>query len=299
MPLTLTVRSVERTGTAPPPPLRLDRRGAVIGRAPGSDWTLVDERNTVSSRHCEIGFRGGAYLLADTSTNGTWVNGRRLSGPHPLNDGDLIRIGPYEVSASVVAEATAEAAPTPSPIGGSRPDTGPAVEQLLRAAGIDRSAVTGGDAEILATAGAALRELTAGTQMLLDRRARARNDLSCGADPAAAGNPLHQPGSALPQLLSRPSSGGMASERAVTAAFADVEAHQLATLKAMQGAMKATLERFSPAAIRARMAGEGDAALWQEYERAFTTGDTAFVEVFTREYRQTYEALTTRAGNGG
>jgi len=301
MPLTLTVRSVERTGTAPPPPLLLDRRGAVIGRAPGTDWTLPDDRNTVSSRHCEIGFRGGAYLIADTSTNGTWVNGRRLTAPHQVNDGDVIRIGPYEVAAGLTAEGTPAPAPRPTApptaSAGSAPNMASAVEQLLHAAGVDRSDVSGTNGEILGAAGAVLRELTAGTTMLLERRARARQELGAAAETGAAANPLHQPGAALPRLLSK-ASGGAPPERSVAAAFVDLEAHQLASLKAMQAAMKATLDRLSPASIRRRGGGKDDAALWQEYERAFTTGDDAFVELFAREFRQAYDALAKRAAPG-
>jgi predicted component of type VI protein secretion system len=288
MPLTLKVRSVERAGTSPPPPLRLDGRGAVIGRAPGTDWTLPDDRNTVSSRHCEIGFRGGAYLIADTSTNGTWVNGARLTAPHQIKDGDVLRIGPYEVVASLAAEAQPAARTMQASAAVPGPDGAVAVEQLLRAAGLSRAQVLAGDSDILAAAGAVLREMAAGTNMLLDRAARARREIGAAAGPAATAIPLAG-------LLAGQASGQLAPERAIAAAFAELERHQLATLKAMQGAMKATLDRFSPAAIKAKGAGKGDAALWQNYERAFTSGDDAFVEVFAREFRGAYEALAKRA----
>ena len=78
MPLTLTIRPDDRAFA--PPPLRLDGRGATIGRAPGCDWTLPDERATISSRHCEIAFQGGGYVVTDRSTNGTSINGRRIDG---------------------------------------------------------------------------------------------------------------------------------------------------------------------------------------------------------------------------
>jgi predicted component of type VI protein secretion system len=271
----------------------------VIGRAPGTDWTLPDERATVSARHCEIDYRGGAYLVADTSTNGTWVNGRRLAGPHQLSDGDVIRIGPYEVAASLIAEGAATPTAMPAQVAASPVNDAGAVEQLLRAAGVNRSELPGGDAEILAAAGALLREMAAGTVMLLERRARARKELGAAADADAAGNPLHHPGPALPRLLRAPPAGASPPERAVAAAFADLHAHQLATLKAMQGAMKATLDRLSPAAIRVRGQGKDDAALWQDYERAFTAGDDGFVETFTREFRQAYEALAKRTTSAG
>jgi len=49
----------------------------------------------------------------------------------------------------------------------------------------------------------------------------------------------------------------MDSPRAIEDAFQDLQSHQMATLRAMQGALKATLDRFSPAAIRSRAEAKG------------------------------------------
>lgn len=309
MPLTLTVRNADIAGSAgsAPPPLRLEGRGAVIGRSPAADWTLPDARNTVSARHCEIAFRNGAYLIADSSTNGTHVNGRRLAAPHRLSAGDVIGIGPYEVIAGLTADAPPPAAPartpmpapaTPQSRAGVPPITAAAdgaVERLLRAAGLRRADVRGDDAEILATAGMLLAKLTAGTTMLLEARTRARAQLGAAPDPDAA-NPLKRGGApALALLLG----AAQPAERAVADAFADLEAHQLATLQAMQGAMAATLERIAPAALRARAgAGADGAALWRAYEDAFAgtaqARDQSFIELFAQEFRAAYEALARR-----
>jgi type VI secretion system protein len=79
--------------------------GGTIGRAPDNDWVLPDPSRIVSSHHCEIEYRGGAYWLKDTSTNGVFVNGAddpaSVSGPVALHDGDRLRIGDYEVVCSV------------------------------------------------------------------------------------------------------------------------------------------------------------------------------------------------------
>jgi type VI secretion system FHA domain protein len=97
----------------------------------------------------------------------------------------------------------------------------------------------------------------------------------------------------------------MPADRAVEDAFRDLQAHQLATLTAMQGALASTLDRFSPSAIRARaetggllakiVPGARAAALWQAYEREFegvTRGsDEAFMEVFAKEFRDAYERI--------
>jgi type VI secretion system protein len=79
--------------------------GGTIGRAPDNDWVLPDAGRLVSGHHCEIEYRGGAYWLRDTSTNGVFVNDAELpvssSGPLALRDGDRLRIGDYELVVSV------------------------------------------------------------------------------------------------------------------------------------------------------------------------------------------------------
>lgn len=64
----------------------------VIGRE-GADIALDDRK--ISRKHAEIGLYGtGAYVLRDlASTNGTYVNGRRVSEKKQLQNGDLIRVG--------------------------------------------------------------------------------------------------------------------------------------------------------------------------------------------------------------
>jgi len=75
----------------------LDRDEITIGRREDNLVHLPD-RN-VSRRHARLVQRDGAVLLEDLrSANGTLLNGVRISEPVPLGDGDLIRIGNYEVA---------------------------------------------------------------------------------------------------------------------------------------------------------------------------------------------------------
>jgi diguanylate cyclase (GGDEF)-like protein len=64
----------------------------VIGRDEDLPWPIEDRG--VSGRHARIAFRDGAYVIADLdSTNGTYVNGRRIAGTHRLHDGDRLQLG--------------------------------------------------------------------------------------------------------------------------------------------------------------------------------------------------------------
>ena len=72
-----------------------------VGRGPGVDWVLPDPERMLSKRHFAIAFRGGGWQIADTSTNGTFLN--REMEPlgagevRNLRDGDRLRVGDYEI----------------------------------------------------------------------------------------------------------------------------------------------------------------------------------------------------------
>ncbi len=64
-----------------------------IGRNPGN--TIIINNPTVSRNHCQINQNGdGTYSITDLgSSNGTFVNGRRISGTMPLQMGDQVVAG--------------------------------------------------------------------------------------------------------------------------------------------------------------------------------------------------------------
>lgn len=66
----------------------------VIGRDAGCDVVLPSR--SVSRRHGEIIASARGYVLVDSSTNGTFVNGQRVHGQQLLSRGDVIRCGDYE-----------------------------------------------------------------------------------------------------------------------------------------------------------------------------------------------------------
>ncbi len=72
-------------------------RGLVIGRS--SDADLVLSSTEVSRRHAEIIPDDGAWILVDLgSTNGVRLNARPIGVPTQLTDGDVIEIGPHELT---------------------------------------------------------------------------------------------------------------------------------------------------------------------------------------------------------
>jgi FHA domain-containing protein len=81
----------------------VDGRPLTIGRGPDNGLVLQDSR--ASRHHARIYGRQGALLLADLgSTNGSWVNDRRIQ-EIALGEGDEIRIGDTVLVVESVEEA--------------------------------------------------------------------------------------------------------------------------------------------------------------------------------------------------
>ena len=65
-----------------------------VGRMPGNDVVLP--KNNVSKRHARIVLEGGKFIIIDLkSANGTYVNGRKISGPLVITRQDKIHIGDF------------------------------------------------------------------------------------------------------------------------------------------------------------------------------------------------------------
>ncbi len=68
------------------------RDAVVLGRSPEADIELADPY--ASEFHLRLASRDGRLVLTDLgSTNGTYVNGRRVTAPVELNRGDAIQVG--------------------------------------------------------------------------------------------------------------------------------------------------------------------------------------------------------------
>jgi len=72
--------------------ISLGDRPVTVGRL--SECTIPLSDHNVSRRHAEIRPGRGAYVVVDLgSTNGTMVNGTRITGEQRLGDGDILSFG--------------------------------------------------------------------------------------------------------------------------------------------------------------------------------------------------------------
>ena len=83
---------VMRSGPTPGVIFPLEGDQLTIGRDSSNAVAIND--GEVSRRHARLSFQGGKYVVEDLgSTNGTSVNGQRLSGPAVLKPGDVVALG--------------------------------------------------------------------------------------------------------------------------------------------------------------------------------------------------------------
>jgi len=129
-------RLVVKAGAAAGRVFELNREVVIIGRSQQCD--LVVEEPELSRQHARFVRQGGGYLLEDLgSTNGTFVNGVRLTAPRRLQPGDEIRLGPktvmvyepvvFDAEATVAVEPAATVRPAPARPGAPPPRPEPRV----------------------------------------------------------------------------------------------------------------------------------------------------------------------------
>jgi len=89
---TATGRLVRMNGPQQERPMELPGPVCVLGRGTGAAIRLDDE--SVSKLHACLTFDAGSYHLEDLdSSNGTFVNGKRIRERTELRSGDLLRLG--------------------------------------------------------------------------------------------------------------------------------------------------------------------------------------------------------------
>ena len=98
----LTIRSRE----GDPRSLEIAKERLVIGREEGCDLLLEDDK--VSREHAALSVNPEGHIIVEDlrSTNGTYVNGRRITEPTHLGPDDELRIGESQINASVIEPGT-------------------------------------------------------------------------------------------------------------------------------------------------------------------------------------------------
>lgn len=97
--------------------LKVDK--TTIGRVDDNTFPIAE--SSVSSHHCEILLRGNDVVVNDlNSTNGTFINGDKITGEAVLKPGQILRLGQVELrleveGATPAPAPAASAAPAPAP----------------------------------------------------------------------------------------------------------------------------------------------------------------------------------------
>jgi pSer/pThr/pTyr-binding forkhead associated (FHA) protein len=92
-------------------PFIVDNSGVKIGRTAPADIVIPDK--SVSREHCLIGIANDELLVTDlNSTNGTFIDGARISRASVLPVGSILRLGQVSLRHAVYSRSD-EPAPAP------------------------------------------------------------------------------------------------------------------------------------------------------------------------------------------
>jgi type VI secretion system FHA domain protein len=223
---------------------------------------------------------------------------------------------PAAFSAPVAPPAPATAPPVSTPIAAPAPavaDTQLAAA-FLRGVGLTDAEMSDPEA-MLERVGAVMRAAVSGLRQVLMARASIKDEFRIEQTMirASGNNPLKfsvDDDDALAMLLGLGRRGTIKPEAAVTEAFRDMRMHELATISAMQAAVRVLLAQFEPAAIehkagsgglgilpgqRKARAWDSFAALHENVTQALSDDfDSVFGKAFARAYEQAIDELTAR-----
>ncbi|MBE2225451.1 MAG: FHA domain-containing protein [Anaerolineae bacterium] len=114
-----TAHLVVQKGPQPNQTFDLYQDQLTIGRSSVNDVAITDPE--ISRKHARLVKQGTDYAIEDLgSTNGTFVNNRRIVGLTPLHDGDIIEFGEaiqllYEAESTLPVELPAPPLPQSKP----------------------------------------------------------------------------------------------------------------------------------------------------------------------------------------
>jgi type VI secretion system FHA domain protein len=188
------------------------------------------------------------------------------------------------------------------------------VAAFLRGIGLDETALSEPE-KTLEHVGAAVRATVSGLRQVLIARASIKDEFRIAQTliRAKGNNPLKfslNDDDALATLMGR--RGGMAPEEAIAEAFVDLRMHELATVSAMQEAVRVLLAQFEPESVERKVKANAldihpaqrKAKAWEifvQQHRSVTQAladdfDSVFGKAFARAYEQAIEKLTSDEG---
>ncbi len=97
-------------------PVAMHGPSLTIGRGDSNDMVLPDPDQLLSRNHCAIEDHNGNVLVVDLSSNGTFLNYSKIPlgrTPTPLNNGDVLCVGNYELLVEIRDSLSAAAIPDP------------------------------------------------------------------------------------------------------------------------------------------------------------------------------------------
>jgi type VI secretion system protein ImpI/type VI secretion system protein len=202
-------------------------------------------------------------------------------------------------------------APTAAPPA-EAPDDTAVIEAFLRGVALSDAKLTDPE-KTLERIGAALRASVTGLRQTLMARASIKDEFRIEQTMIrpSGNNPLKfslDDDDALATLLGTGRRGGMPADEAIAEAFEDLRMHELATISAMQEAVRVLLGQFAPEIIEQKAGGGGlqihpaqkKAKAWEAFgqlHKSVTQAlsddfDSVFGKAFARAYEQAIEKLT-------
>ncbi|QIB51857.1 type VI secretion system-associated FHA domain protein TagH [Pseudomonas sp. OIL-1] len=177
-------------------------------------------------------------------------------------------------------------------------------EKYSEALGVNMDDLGDDEREALALAAAKLlKQSIGGLQQSLKTRSDLKSEmrLALTAVQGADTNPLKhasETSEALTGMLRNPKLGQMSASRAVSLAFRDLQAHQVALISASRAVVKAVLDQLAPDQLALRFESENKSLLrtaggnWRDYSRlhhSMQRDDEWSKRLFARDFAMAYE----------
>jgi type VI secretion system protein ImpI len=208
------------------------------------------------------------------------------------------------------APAVPETAAKPAPDSGLAELDQEFIRQFARGAGIPEDFLAGRKApELALEMGQFMRIICSNLMQLLMARAAAKTLARSGHRTliqARDNNPLKlspSPEEAMRIMLGKKSESYLDARQTLERSFADLKAHQLATLAAMQGAFAQLIDELSPEAIekaggKAKLLGTSKGALWDMFRERWRAKsahhENGMLDAFIILFGQLYENETRK-----